>query len=381
MPEVVVVGGGIGGLGAAVALQREGVDAQVYEAAPELTAVGAGIWVPPNAMAALARVGLADAVIEAGLPLRRAEVRDVGAGVLQTLSGDHLQARWGFPIVSIRRSSLQRILADALLPGTLHLGRRLRDFGQEGTIVRASFEEGEDVDGALLVGADGIHSVVRRRPFPAVALRYSGQTCFRGLAAITLDRPLNGVSQEVWGGRTRFGFSGTGSGEVYWFAPMVAEAGTEVAPGDLGAFLREEYRSYPEPVGSILAATEAGSVIQTDLFDFAPLPRWAEGRVGLLGDAAHAMTPNLGQGGAQAIEDAIALARAVRLHGASERALQEYERVRRPKAAALVKLSWRLGGVAHWENPLLRAVRNGALRAIPARLQDRQLDELFTMRV
>lgn len=159
---------------------------------------------------------------------------------------------------------------------------------------------------------------------------------------------------------------------------MVAEAGTEVRPDALGTFLRE---AYPEPMGSILAATPPEHAIQTDLYAFSPIPRWTEGRVALPGDAAHAMTPNLGQGGAQAVEDGISLARGVRLRGASERALKEYERPRRPRAAALVKLSWRLGRVAHWESPLLRAVRNRAMRALPARLQERQLDELFTMRI
>lgn len=190
MHDVLIIGGGIGGLAAAVALQRQGTDAQVYEATPELHAVGLGIWVPPNAMSVLERLSLAGEVIEAGLALDRLEVRDLEEGVLQAMDGAEVMTRWGHPTVAIRRSELQRVLATALQPGTLHLGKCMQYFEDRGTDVRAHFTDGTEARGKLLNGAGGLHSAVRRQLFPYVSLRYSGQTCFRGLAEFRMPEAL-----------------------------------------------------------------------------------------------------------------------------------------------------------------------------------------------
>lgn len=379
--NVVIAGGGIGGLCAGIALQQQNLSVHVYEAAPELRPLGAGIMVPPNAMSVLARLGLADAVLQAGLPLHRAEIRDRTAGVLQTVPMDAIAAKLGHPTVAIRRADLQRILASALQPGTLHLGKQVTRFDDSGGQVRAFFADGSDAAGSLLIGADGIRSAVRQQLFPDVPLRYSGQTCFRGLTPFELPASLQQTAWEVWDGKARFGFAQVAKGQVYWFAPLKAPAGTPFDRTQLGAQLQATYRSFPSPIPELLAAVDPADVLQTDLYDLTPTRHWYRGRVVLLGDAAHATTPNLGQGGAQAVEDALSLTLKLKAFGPSEQALEAYAQARVRRVTGIVKRSWHLGRAAHWEHPFLKRLRNLALRAVPAGAQQRQMEDLLTARL
>jgi 2-polyprenyl-6-methoxyphenol hydroxylase-like FAD-dependent oxidoreductase len=379
--DVLIVGGGIGGLVAGRALQLRGLDAHVFEAAPELRAVGAGIWVPPNAMRVLAELELATPVRDAGLALDRVEIRDMSGGVLQAIEGAEAEEWSGFPTVAIRRSELQRVLSSALAPGTLHLGKKALHYENAGETVRVSFDDGSQAEGTLLVGADGIRSAIRRQMLPDASLRYSGQTCFRGLADLALPPELRRTAWEIWGGASRFGFSGVGGDAVYWFAPITERSGTSPRPPRLKAELLSRYSDFPGVVVEIIRATPDEAILQTDLRDLPTLSRWTDERVVLLGDAAHAMTPNLGQGGAQAIEDAASLARVLGSRGLVKEALAAYEAVRRPRTAKIARLSWHFGKMAHWENSLLVRARNTALRATPARMRRRQMDDLFTARL
>jgi 2-polyprenyl-6-methoxyphenol hydroxylase-like FAD-dependent oxidoreductase len=380
MRDVLVVGGGIGGLAAGVALQRRGFDAHVYEAVPKLEALGAGIWVPPNAMSVMRSLDLAEPLLRLGLPLARMEVRDSRDGLLQAIEGDG-DLEKGLPTVAVRRSDLQSVLVSALRPGTLHTGRRLVGFTAEGATVRAEFADGKEEVGSLLVGADGIHSAVRAVLHPRISLRYSGQTCFRALAPVALSAEMRRTAWEVWGGAARFGFSGVGGDTVYWFAPFTAPAGTRVERVGLKKALADRYAAFPDPVPAVIEATPEEAIYQTDLLDFPPLRGWRRGRVVLLGDAAHAMTPNLGQGGAQALEDAISLATRLESLDDPTPALAEYERIRARRTGRLVRLSWHFGRLAHWEGSVARKMRNIALRATPASAQQRQTENLFSPRL
>lgn len=373
MPRVMIIGGGIGGLTAAVAFRRRGWDAAVYEAAPEFKPVGKGIWVQPNAMQVLARLGLADAVARAGLPVERIQLRTSSGAVLSTVDLDAVTAEYGHSVVSVHRAELVEALAAGLPPDALHLGRRFTGFTLEPDRVVARFEDGGEAAADLLVGADGLRSAVREQLFPGVPLRYSGQTCYRGVSAVDLPAGLSNTCWEVWGGRYRFGFSAIGPRQVYWFAPVVSPAGAA------GSFRKEWYAGFPEPIPAILAAADPAEVIQTDLYDFAPIPQWHAGRVVLLGDAAHAMTPNLGQGGAQAIEDAFVLAEQVAGRDSLAEALDAYERVRRPKATWVVNTAWRLGKLAHWQNAPARWLRDRALRWLPGRVARAQTRRLYRL--
>jgi 2-polyprenyl-6-methoxyphenol hydroxylase-like FAD-dependent oxidoreductase len=379
--EILIIGAGIGGLAAATALQQHGFDAQVFEAAPMLEATGAGILVPPNGMSVLDRLGLADAVLASGVALDRMELQDLHAGLLQAVDGAATAARLGFPIVAVRRSDLQRILVSALRAGSLQLSKRLVRFDSDGHTVRAHFTDRSEALGRLLIGADGIRSTVRQQLFPGASLRYSGQTCFRGLGALQLPAELRQGAREIWGGAMRFGFARVDAETVYWFAPFISPAEARTPPAELKHRLMEKYVSFPDAVTAAIEATPPETILQTDLHDLAPIQHWTEGNLGLLGDAAHAATPNLGQGGAQALEDALCLASRIHRLGMSSQALRAYERARMRRTRRIARVSWNLGRIAHWENPALQALRNAALRSIPAKVKQRQTSALFTAQV
>lgn len=374
-----IVGGGIGGLAAAIALRRRGFEPRLYEAAPELREVGAGIGVPPNAVQVLARLGLAEAVAAEGAPTRVAELRDAKAGLLRRAEMSFTVGGADYPTIAIHRGRLQRVLAAQLPPASIHTGMECTRVEQGGERVILRFADGASTDAELVVGADGLRSAVRRSIFPGVRLRYSGQTSYRGVTAYMLPPEFDGVGWEVWSAGARIGFSPIGHGEVYWYATMDAPEGGGDAPGTLRAKLAALAEPFPAPIPEIIAATDEARITRTDLTDFVPIPSWYRGRVVLLGDAAHATTPNLGQGGAQAMEDAWVLADRLAAGAAPEPALAEYERIRMPKARMVVDTSWRFGKLTHLGNPLARAARNLLFRALPERIARRQYDALYRL--
>jgi len=379
MPRVIVIGGGIGGLTTAIAFCRKGWDVSVHEATSELRPIGKGIWVPINAMQVLGRLGLAERVAEIGWPMQSFELGTASGRILSTLNLNKLTARYGYSFISIHRAGLVEILANALQPCLLHLGSQFTHFTQEPTQVHAHFIDGSVETADLLVGADGIHSRVREQLFPQVALRYSGQTCFRGIAEMALPEVLASTCREIWGGRDRFGFSAIGPRSVYWFAPQLSPPGLEDSLELRMERLLDAYQQFPNPIPEMLVATRAEDTIRTDLFDFPPISGWSRQNVVLLGDAAHAMTPNLGQGGAQAIEDAFVLAEQCGQADSVAEALVDYECIRMPKAKRIVKNAWIFGHVSHWQNPLVRWARDAAIRWTPSSIGQKQLDKLSSL--
>jgi 2-polyprenyl-6-methoxyphenol hydroxylase-like FAD-dependent oxidoreductase len=379
MARVIVIGGGIGGLTTAIAFSRKHWDVSLHEAVPELRPVGKGIWVAINAMQVFARLGLADRVAASGWRIEAVELRTASGTLLSNVRLNKMSARFGHSIISIRRSDLLDILAGAVPPGVLHLGSQFTHFEQEPAQVRAHFEDGSEETADLLVGADGIHSRVREQLFPQVMLRYSGQTCFRGIAEMALTDDHACTCREIWGGKNRFGFSPVGPGRVYWFAPQLSPPRVADSLDLRMRRLIASYQAFPSPVREILAATKAEDTVRTDLFDFPPISSWSSNRVVLLGDAAHAMTPNLGQGGAQAIEDAFVLAEQCGKAGGVAEALENYERIRMPKARWIVKTSWNLGQVSHWQSPLARLARDAVFRWTPSSVTEKQLEKLCSL--
>lgn len=377
--KAIIIGGGIGGLTAAIALQRRGIAAHVYEAAPELRAVGAGIWVPVNALKVLDRLGVAQAVQAAGAALERADLRDYRGTALQSLDLRALERRYGFTTIAIHRARLHAALAAQLAEGTLHVGKASQQVEQDDRAARVQFADGSAVSGSAVLAADGVRSAVRRQLFPGARLRYSGQSSYRAVVRVALPPELAAGGQEIWGRGCRFGFSSIGGGEVYWYATLDAAPGVQETPGQAKARLHELFAPFPAPVSQLIAAAEEQQLIRTDMYDLRPLPAWHRGRVALLGDAAHATTPNLGQGGAQAIEDAYVLAEFLAQHAEPAAAFAAYQQLRQAKATMIVNRSWQMGKLAHLKNPLGRAARNALMRGMPASLGQRQFDALFAL--
>jgi len=337
-----IIGGGIGGLTVALALRAEELDIIVYESAPKLLEVGAGIWIQPNAMQVFERLGLAGRVREVGHPVDTIELADRREGVLKRIELGRLLDRYGHPIIGIERAALQMILVEALGWEHLRLGHEFVEYlGAGDDRIRARFQvrevsnekAGNTTDEVisprfgLLIGADGLHSRVRRQLFPGSLPRYSGQSSYRAIAELELPTGLERTSREIWDTGSRFGFSASGPGRVAWYASWEAPQGELDRAGKREERLAWFAARYPEPVPTIIEATPSEGVVRTDISDIQPLKRWHRGRVVLLGDAAHATTPNLGQGGAQAIEDGLALARALSEYAARPSGSEELVKV------------------------------------------------------
>ncbi len=375
-----MAGGGIGGLTLAIALQRAGVEVTVFERAPKLAPVGAGIVLAVNALAVLQRMGVADAIVGTGQVQSTGIIGDAFAGELARSPLSELTRAAGAPMVAFHRAELHEALLGQLAPGTVRLDAGVRSFEERGERVRVTLEHGETVEGDLLVGADGLHSVVRQA-LVGDGLVHSGQTSWRGITG-----PLGlldaGTSLELWGPGRRFGAVSLTGGRVYWFAvadvPASSAPAKRASPQQQHEALLHDYAKWPAPVLQILEATAPEAILQTDLQDREPLPRWSFGRVTLLGDAAHPMTPNLGQGACQAVEDAFVLAEELRAAaGDVTGALLRYQARRIPRTSRIVLASRRFGKVAHWKNPVARFTRNLALRLMPKRATVRQFHGLI----
>ncbi len=380
MTHVIVIGGGIAGLTTAIALQQKGIDVHVYEAASDLRPVGKGIWMPPNAMLALQRLALDKVVAQKGVQIERLELHDDDDGLLNVIELARMRATFGHTTTALHRADLHQALMAHIRPTMLHLGKRCIGMSPRNNDIAAHFADGTTVRGDLLVGADGINSVIRQALFPNVQLRYSGQSCYRGIARIQLPASLHHVAWEVWGGEHRFGFSAIAPDQVYWYAPFTAPLGAKLTSDHALTALTNNYATFPDPIPAIIQHTVADEIITTDLYDLAPLQHLYQGRVVLVGDAAHAMTPNLGQGGAQAIEDAIVLADQLARCATLTEALSTYERLRLPRVRRIAQSARLYGRLAHLQHSWWRRWRNLAIKAMPAWLNQNQMNWLFALR-
>lgn len=388
--EAMVVGGGIGGLAAGIALRRAGADVVVFERAARLGEIGAGLGLYPNAVKALGKLGLRDAVMAVGRPLRPSgQLRSWRGDVLLEVSTAVMEERFGAPAVGVHRAALHGVLLDAFEAsgGKLRLGAELTGFRQDAGSVVATFvygAGGTEERADLLVGADGLRSRVREVLLGDGPPLYAGYSAWRGLVGPVEHFLGAGAGFESWGPGSRFGLVALGGGGAYWFATKNAPDPREVegdGPSEHKAELRSRFGGWHRPIPSVIEATADADVHFDGVYHREPAERWGEGRATLLGDAAHPMTPDLGQGACQAVEDAVALGEGLeKERGDPVAALRAYEGRRMGRTAHVVRQSLRAGRVAQSENPSLRILREVAFKVLPRRallgLQLRQMGSI-----
>jgi salicylate hydroxylase len=377
MARVAIIGGGIGGLTAANALLRAGIEVAVYEATAELKEIGAGVALHPNAMKVLRAIGVEDEVrkVEGGSEWQVMRNWKTGRMIART-SRQQQAASFGLAGATVHRADLLDVLADALPPDIVTLGKRCTEVRSDGDTAVAHFADGSEIEADVIVGADGIHSTVRGSLFGPDAPRFTGKICYRSVVPTAGVRGGPPVSESAqW-----FGPHGTivlyplrGAELVnvvchydddgYRHESWIAECGREE--------VLERYAGWNESLLRLFAA--AGTWYKWALYDRDPIPQWTRGRVTVLGDAAHAMLPYLGQGACQAIEDGAVLATALSAEASDPlTGLSRYERTRRPRASRVVLYSRERGESNHltsrwaaWRRDASIAVRRRLNRRDP----------------
>src|SRR5215204_5426087 len=371
-----IAGGGIGGLTAAVALGCAGVEVAVFERAEELREIGAGISLWANATRTLGELGLYDEVRAAGAAEIGGELRSWQGEMISKIPAADLRARFGDANLAVHRADLQDVLFSALPAGTVRLGAELAGFVQNGEGIVACFADGREEWGDFLVGADGIHSCVRAQLFGWRAPRYAGYTAWRGVAEVGEGCLPEEVGVNLWGRGSEFGLVGIGRGRFYWFATKNAPEGEVESVAGRKREVLDLLSGWYELARAAVEATDEPKILRNDIYDRDPLASWGVGRATLVGDAAHPMTPNLGQGACQAIEDAVVLARCLGIGDGIYDSLRLYEGRRIRRTAAVVRRSRLVGRVTQLEKPFLCRLRDALAKRTSARAQLRHYEKI-----
>jgi len=380
--KIVIAGGGIGGLSAAIALSKVGFEVEVVERAAALTEVGAGIQLSPNAMMGLTALGLIDPILSVASRPETLEMRigRTGEKVFSIPIARDSKQHYGAPYLHVHRADLIEILRRAAeFAGVqIRLGARVSAYVRDDAGVRVGLDTGGIIPCDLLVGADGVRSTVRRQMFGPEDPHYTGAVAWRITvpAEVAPDLPQSAI---VWAGSGRHAVTyRIRRGELINFVGVIeterwrGESWDE--PGD-PVDLAHDFGGWAQPIPDIIAAAETCFVWA--LFDRDPLPRWSDGgQVTLMGDACHAMPPFQAQGAAMAIEDAVILAKCLSAHGVSEASLARYEALRKPRTSRVLASARSNMGVFHRSNALTQVATYGPMkladRLFPAFVRSRQ---------
>ncbi len=352
--KILIVGAGIGGLTAAIALRQAGIGVEVFERAGELKEIGAGIGLSANAVRLLKHLGLMQQVVSRGTVIGAAMGYTARGGTLSRLPTNLTDV----PSVCLHRAELQQALLSALPPDCVHLGEEFVHFKKTSDGVTAHFASGRTASGNVLIGADGLRSPVRAQLIGDGEPVYRGYQCWRGVC----DHPASESLTETCGLGLRVGVVPIGRrGTAWWCTANEAELANDGPDGAKSKLLRW-FGNWHQPIPEVIGATDPTAIIKTGIYDRRPVKKWSKESCTLLGDAAHPTTPNMGQGGCMAIEDAGVLARCLSNYSDPAMALRAYERLRYARTAKVTRISRYYGVIGQWKNPGAVWFRNTLFR-------------------
>lgn len=375
--KITIIGAGIGGLTTGIALRQKGFQVEIFESFSAMKRLGAGIVLANNAMKVYERLGLAEQIYQASNHISKLKLVDENLKALTQIHLQSFEKKLGVHYSAIHRGNLQNILLKHFPTKDLHLGKRLKhliEFDQE---IQLHFEDGSSHKTNILIGADGINSIIRKHFFPKSKIRNAGQVCWRGVAKINLPQKFNHEINESWGKGTRFGIVPLADGEVYWFA--LANYKSDFHHEFKDANLENIFSDYHPLIPKIIRATPPKNIIINEINDLKPLKKWYTNNICLIGDAAHATTPNMGQGACQSIEDALALSICLEKEKDIEAAFALFQKLRLSKANGVTRQSWNIGKMAQLENGIARNIRNLIMRATPNFIGEKQSEKLFEL--
>jgi 2-polyprenyl-6-methoxyphenol hydroxylase-like FAD-dependent oxidoreductase len=370
-----IIGAGIGGLTTALAFEKHGIDYHIFEKASELSEVGAGIWLAPNALQVLEHLEILDDIKAKGNSIDRITLGEANLNPLSDNFQDNIKKEFGFSTIAIHRSELQKILFNKIPNNKISLGKGFQTFQKvNDEFVKVTFDDNSECLTNFLIGSDGINSKVRKQLFPDSKTRFSGQTCWRGVATIKLEEEFENRGIELWGNQIRFGFSKIAKNKVYWFAVAKDKANQKDNENFKRQNLLKMFNNFDSLIKKLISATSEVNILRNDINDLEPLKNWFKENVCLIGDAGHATTPNMGQGGAQAIEDAYYLSDLVKSN-LNENIFKLFQQKRQLKVNSIVKQSWATGKMAHWKYG--RNFRNFLLKNIPKKILENKMKEMY----
>ena len=370
-----IIGAGIGGLTTALAFEKKGIDYHIFERAPQLSEVGAGIWLAPNALQVLEHLNVLGEVKDKGNSIDRIVIGKANLEPLSDNAQDHIKKKYGYSTVAIHRAELQKLLFNHIPKENITLGKAFQSYETLGeNAINIKFEDASAYETEFLIGADGIHSKLRQHLFPNSQTRFSGQTCWRGVASMSLDEELRHTGMELWGNQIRFGISQIAEDKVYWFAVAIDKPNQKDDKSIIKHKLLEMFTDFHPLIHQLIKATPETRILRNDIYDLKPLDYWYKDTICLIGDAGHATTPNMGQGGAQAIEDAYYLSHLIESHP-GENVFSRFQQKRQRKVNSIVKQSWTTGQMAHWKYG--QHLRNFLLKHMPKSILEKKMAELY----
>jgi 2-polyprenyl-6-methoxyphenol hydroxylase-like FAD-dependent oxidoreductase len=373
--NITILGGGIAGLSTAIALKNAGIETMVFEAAAEIKAVGAGLGLGANAIKAFKVLGIAEEVMEAGRFLPSFTVYNQKGKQITKTDSVSVSKKYGLDNFTIHRADLHSLLLSKINPGCIKTNKRVQTIEQNENNIILHFQDGTVHETDYLIAAEGIHSIVRKHLLPESKPRYAGYTCWRAVIDNT-KLQLNECS-ETWGSKGRFGIVPLAGNKIYWFACVNASANDSVMKNFTVLDLLDQFAGYHHPIPSILKETKNENLIQADINDIKPINRYAFNNILLIGDAAHATTPNLGQGACQAIEDAVILAAEIEKNNDIVTAFKQFEQMRMKRTHWIINTSLLTGKIAQLENKFLIRLRNFLFSHLPKRINEKQFQKLY----
>jgi 2-polyprenyl-6-methoxyphenol hydroxylase-like FAD-dependent oxidoreductase len=371
-----VLGAGIGGLTLALSLQRLGVNVSVYERTLVISEIGAGLLLTPNAVSILDALGLKELLRPISVETPRWQVLDVAGSVLAQIQ----PMTQNYPAISVRRADLQQLLVSQLGGGSIHLGHEAKRITSGVGEATVEFANGERSTAQLVAVADGIHSQIRDGFFRQTAKRPCHYVGWRAMVDFVPKGWETGTVTETWGRGMRFGLAATGENRCYWYASANRGPHQQTTQAERKALLMDLFSGWHRPVMELLEATTQDQSLENEIAERPVLRKWHQDGVVLLGDAAHAMTPNLGQGAAMAIEDAWELAQSFAQAKDVPEGLNVYEGRRRRRVQAIQWASRFVGLAIQLESPVLCSLRDNFVRYSPNAAAQASLQWIFKPR-
>lgn len=380
MKKGIIIGAGIGGLTTAIALAQKGIQVKIYERAKEIKEVGAGVWIAPNGMKIFDKLGIAQEIITAGKKLKRISVVDLNYKPISVIDGAEIETKYQFGTIAIHRATLQQILVSKVYPDQLHLNKEFERYEQNGNNATVFFKDGSSDTADFLICADGLKSQARLQMLGIEKLRDSGQTCWRFTTAFDLPQEEQDNMYEVWANAKglRVGYSKIDEKRVYVYITTAKKNRVSTFVGSTKNHLLGICNPFSKTLTDLIESVDEKEIIQSDLYDFKPLKKWIDGRVVIIGDAAHATTPNLGQGACQAIEDAWFLAEQLSSANNINTSLLNFQNKRIEKTAFITNTSWlfsQMTNTSGW----MKTIVKFTLRFTPDIINKKQLDKIYTV--